>query len=387
MRNKKVLLAVDGNSLLHRSYHARAGSGLTTKDGRPTWAIHGFVSQLLAGVRRVSAEALVVGFDDPERNERKAMYPPYKATRSEKPEELTQQLQFAVDLLRAMGVQVIVPAGWEADDVLASAAHRAKSAGWHTVVMTSDRDAFSLISDTTSVLRVINGGIDGSPILTPARLETMLDVPPHQYLEYAAVRGDTSDNLPGIRGVGKVTAAKILGAFPTMAQAFADADTGGAALAAAAGKASVKKLLCPEGRAAFARNVQMMAMRTDVADELDLSTPAALLPLKAEQVVSALRELEIHSLEQSARFTLCATLAERIRGPETPQPPADYTDGAWELQEPPEEFVSPYSVHSGLSDPDLPARISASSVRPVTQPVPSSQGAALPDASMTNVLF
>ena len=134
----------------------------------------------------------------------------YKARRVEKLDELVSQLALAVEVLRAMGVAVVMPPGLEADDVLASAARFAASVGARTVIMTSDRDAFSLIDDNTRVLRIINGGVEASPTLTPERLEMMLGIRPQQYRDYAAMRGDASDNLPGVNGIGPKTAAKLL---------------------------------------------------------------------------------------------------------------------------------------------------------------------------------
>ena len=118
----RTLLALDGNSLLHRAFHASAGSGFRTPDGRPMWAVRGVLSQLVSAADRVCADAVVVGFDDPTASSRRERWPSYKAHRAPKPPTLELQLRAAVDVLRELGVQVVVPAGLEADDVLASAA-------------------------------------------------------------------------------------------------------------------------------------------------------------------------------------------------------------------------------------------------------------------------
>jgi DNA polymerase-1 len=296
-----TLLAVDGNSLVHRSFHALAGSDLRTADGRAIWAVQGFCRQVLGALDRVGARALVVGFDDHDASERKARWPHYKATRKPKPPELGEQIARTVELLRDAGVHVVVPAGLEADDVLASAARAASAAGWHTVIVTSDRDAFALIDDSTSVLRLITGGVTASPVLTPERLVTLTGVRPEQYREYAAMRGDTSDNLTGIHGIGAKTAARLLAAFGTVQAAFDDVDAGGAAVAAALGRASVGRLADQEHRAAFARNVEIMTMRTDLALGLELETGGlGCLPLDPDRVTAALRALELAAVHDSA---------------------------------------------------------------------------------------
>ena len=192
-----TVLAVDGNSLLHRAFHASARTMYRTPDGAQGWAVRGLLSQLVAAVDRVCADAVVVGFDDRGNSSRKKRWPSYKAQRAPKPESLERQLDLAVQVLRELGVVVVVPEGLEADDVLASVAAQAPTLGAQTVVATSDRDSFSLIDEHTRMLRILNGGVDASPLLDPERLAMVTGVRPDQYLDLAALRGDTSDNLPG----------------------------------------------------------------------------------------------------------------------------------------------------------------------------------------------
>lgn len=268
-----VLMAIDGNSLVHRSYHAQAHTGI------PTWAVRGLLSQLLVAVERVRPTAVVVGFDDPDRSDRRERWPGYKAHRTDKLETLVEQLALAAEVLRGLGVSVVVPAGLEADDVLASCAEHSRTHDGQTVVVTSDRDAFALIDDTTRVLRIINGGVEASPMMTADRLVLLLGVRPEQYRDYAALRGDPSDNLPGVRGIGPRTAARLLTEFGTAAAAFDDLD----AVAAAFGPGLARKLADPQARTNWQRNCQMMTMRRDVAIE------PGRLPLDAARVAAAYR--------------------------------------------------------------------------------------------------
>jgi len=306
----KTLLAVDGNSLIHRSFHALAGSQLRTRDGRPTWAVKGALAQVLNAVDRVGADAVVIGFDDAASNERKVAHPHYKSHRLAKPADLVTQLAIAVDTFWSAGLHVVIPEGLEADDVLASAAAQATAAGWHTVVCTSDRDAFALITDTTSVLRIINGGVEASPLLTPERLRIMLGIDPGQYRQYAAMRGDASDNLTGIRGIGEKTGVALLAAFGSVEAAFADVDAhAGARVAEVLGKACVTKLADPANRAVFWENVELMTMRTDVELGFDLAagTGPGVLPLDAQALHEALAAVEMHSLQMLAARLLTST--------------------------------------------------------------------------------
>jgi 5'-3' exonuclease len=289
VQDSPVLLAVDGNSLVHRSFHSQASTGLRSSDGRPLWAIRGLLTQLVAAAERIGPAAIVVGFDDPVASRRRERWPQYKATRTEKLQTLVSQLMGAADTLRELGVAVVVPPGLEADDVLASAARLAPTIGARTVIMTSDRDSFALIDEHTRVLRIINGGVEASPLLTPDRLETMLGIRPEQYRDYAALRGDPSDNLPGVKGIGAKTAAKLLCALGSAGAVFEDLAAGGARVLAAVGQAPTSRLSHPEARTAWELNCQVMGMHADVELGLDLRTGPGCLPLAAEAVGAVFR--------------------------------------------------------------------------------------------------
>lgn len=300
---RRVLLAVDGNSLLHRSYHAFLQSGTRTPAGTPTWAVRGLVSQLGLIADRVSADGLVVGFDDAGNNQRKRDCPEYKATRGEKDPDLVVQLRLAVAVLRDAGVSVVVPEGLEADDVVAAAAEHARRAGWETVVATSDRDAFALVDEQTRLLRLISGGVDASPVLTRERMRTLTGVWPEQYRELAALRGDTSDNLEGVRGIGPKTGARLLSELGTVAAALADPQLTRTLLGA-----RVAEVFASDGaQALFARNVELMTPRP-VALPSDLLAEhggAGLLPLGEDALRAALRAVELESICRPAIRALC----------------------------------------------------------------------------------
>lgn len=282
------VLAIDGNSILHRAFHSQAGTGLRAADGSPMWAIRGLVGQLVEAVDRVAPSQVVVGFDDAATSLRRERWVRYKAQRAPKPENLVSQLALAVTMLRDLGIPVVVPTGLEADDVLAAVAARAADTGRQAVLMTSDRDAFALISPHTSVLRMLSGGVEGSPLLTPERLHLMTGIHPRQYLDYAALRGDASDNLPGVRGVGPKTAARLLTAVGTARAAFDDLDAGGALVVDAVGSTMARRLAEPESRAAWELNCLVMAPQSGVK----LPAPGG-WPLAAESVRQACRVLQM----------------------------------------------------------------------------------------------
>jgi 5'-3' exonuclease len=268
-----LLLVLDGNSLLHRAYHAGAAEGQLSDDGRPIWALRGLVGYLARAAAQLRPDAVVVGFDCPTRSARRLDYPAYKAHRPDKPADLTEQIIGAPALLRAAGVCVVVPEAYEADDVLASAAFSASRSGWQSVLMTSDRDAFALIDDTTSVLRVRNGGFDEAVLIDADGLHEVCGVRPGQYRDFAALRGDPSDNLHGVRRFGATTAAKLLTSFGSVDAAFA---AEAASVSQAVGELAATHFLSPESREIVDRNRRLMNMRAD----LDLpALTTARLPL------------------------------------------------------------------------------------------------------------
>jgi 5'-3' exonuclease len=305
-RRRRLLLAVDAPSLLHRHHHARAHTRLLDRGGRPAWALHGMLRQIIDAIDAFAPDAVIFGIDDRQASIRRDRYPDYKAGRAEKDADLVDQLDRCGALLDALGLATLTPPGLEADDVNASAAAWAVRNDWDCVLITSDRDAFAHISEHTSVLRLIDGGIHGSPLLTPPRLQAMYGVPADRYLEFAAIRGDASDNLPGIPGIGEKTAAVLLAEIGPMEAIWADIDhNGGAALVAALdawsddhGKrrtsTTVLRRLSAEGaRAAYEFNLELMAGRDDLDLGLtpDIPGTPGLLPLdigRVERVVGHL---------------------------------------------------------------------------------------------------
>jgi 5'-3' exonuclease len=298
-RARRLLLTVDAPSLLHRNHHARAHTDLRDRQGRPAWALHGMLRQILEAIDQFAPDALLFGLDDRVTSVREGLYPDYKAGRAENDPLLVEQLDRAGALLDALGFRTVTPPGFEADDVNASAASWAGREGWDCVIVTSDRDSFANISEHTKVLRVIDGGIGGSPLLDPRRLHTMYGVSAASYLEFAALRGDASDNLPGVSGIGEKTAPVLLEVMGSMQAVWADIDhCDGANLVAALdswstetggrriGAGLLKRLTAPGARERFAFNVSIMAGRTDLELGLTPDVPGSpgLLPLERSRV-------------------------------------------------------------------------------------------------------
>jgi 5'-3' exonuclease len=314
-RQRRLLLAVDAPSLLHRHHHARAHTRLRDRTGRPAWALHGMLRQIIESIDAFAPDAVIFGLDDRTASVRRDLYPDYKAGRAEKDPDLVDQLDRAGALLDALGLATLTPPGLEADDVNASAATWAGANGWDCVLITSDRDSFAHISEHTRVLRLIDGGLSGSPLLTPARLQAMYGVPADRYLDFAAIRGDASDNLPGITGIGEKTAAVLLSQMGSMQAVWSDIEYDeGRSLVAAfdswseetgsrrVGATVLRKLVEPGARERFEFNLQLMAGRDDLDLGLTPDVPGTpgLLPLDIDRVARVVGHLGVEATTQLA---------------------------------------------------------------------------------------
>lgn len=318
-RERRLLLAVDAPSLLHRNHHARAETGLLDRGGRPAWALHGMLRQIIEAIEMFAPDAVIFGIDDRTASVREEFYPDYKAGRAPKDEHLVDQLERAGALLDALGMATLTPPGLEADDVNASAATWAGRNGWDCVIVTSDRDSFAHISDHTQVLRLINGGIANSPLLNPARLRTLYGVDAANYLDFAALRGDASDNLPGVPGIGEKTAPILLEQMGSMAAVWADIEhCEGATMVAAldswaeetgvrrVGARLLKALTAPGARERYEFNLRLMGGRDDLDLGLTPDTPGTpgLLPLDVDRVARVLGHLNVPSTTTMAMRVL-----------------------------------------------------------------------------------
>src|SRR6266571_2952283 len=254
-RPAPLLLAVDGNGLVHRAFHAVGGP-----DGEPGEAVERVLAMLAKIGAEVRPTACVIGFDDPVHSLRRSRHPAYKAARPPKSMELLELLDEMPELLRSLGLSVVVPDALEADDVLGSAAALASERVVAATLATGDQDAFALVRPTVRVLLMVTGG--RLEQVSPSWLRARYGVGPEQYPAFAALRGDSSDCLPGVRGIGAVTAAKLLGAYPDVEAAMADP----AGVARLLGSWVVEALV--NDRATYEVNRELMAIRTDVPLDL-----------------------------------------------------------------------------------------------------------------------
>ena len=212
----KTLLAVDGNSILNRAFYGIRM--LTNSKGLPTNAVYGMITMLSRQIEKYTPDYLAIAFDVHAPTFRHKMYDGYKATRKGMPEELAIQMPYAKRAAEALGFTVIEKEGYEADDILGSLANRAKGEDIKTLIMTGDRDSLQLIDDNTVVLLATN--TDYIYFDRSAFLEKY-GVQPEQFVDVKAIMGDSSDNIPGISGIGEKGALSLISQFGTLESVYA----------------------------------------------------------------------------------------------------------------------------------------------------------------------
>jgi len=210
-------------SLAFRAYFALPAT-LTTTSGMVTNAVHGFVSMVQFIIREHQPGSLAVAFDLPGETFRDEMISDYKAGRAETPNDLPPQFEMIREVMQALAIPVVEAPGYEADDVLATLATEARDRGSDVVVVTGDRDSFQLIEDPHIRVLYNRRGVSDYSLYDEAGIVERCGVPPSKYVMLAALRGDPSDNLPGVPGVGEKTAAKLLNAYGDLDGIFAHVD-------------------------------------------------------------------------------------------------------------------------------------------------------------------
>ena len=218
-----LLMLLDGNSLTYRAFFALPTT-MATASGQVTNAVYGFTSMLVNLIKERQPDQLVVAFDRPEPTFRHEMIPSYKATRSEAPDILRQQMGLVRQLVETMQIPVVEAPGFEADDVLATLATKAAAAGDDVIVVTGDRDAYQLVEDPHIKVLYVLRGVSEYVLYDEAKIAERTGVTPRQYPEFAALRGDPSDNLPGVPGVGEKTAAKLINTYGDLDTVYAHLD-------------------------------------------------------------------------------------------------------------------------------------------------------------------
>ena len=275
---KQKLLLIDGNSILNRAYFALPP--MNDSEGRNVNAVFGFTNILLKVLSDYAPDKLVVAFDMRGHNFRKDIYAEYKANRHGMPDDLASQMPVLHDLLASMRVAVVEKAGVEADDIIGTISTAFEG---DSFIVSGDRDMLQLVSDKTTVL-LTKKGVTEVEVVTPQTLRDIYNLTPAQVIEYKSLRGDTSDNIPGVRGVGEKTAMTLLEKYGNIDVLYDNIDNE---------KGALKDKLV-EGKEMAYISRQLATIVTDADIEYNLAS--ADLPKYNAQVRQLLEKLQFRSL-------------------------------------------------------------------------------------------
>lgn len=305
-----TVLIIDGHSMAFRAFYALPPDNFVTATGQHTNAVYGFVSMLTRLLETEQPTHIAVAFDVSRHSFRTEEYPEYKGTRDATPEEFKGQVELIREVLDAMGIVSLSREGFEADDILATLAYRAGHEGSTVLVVSGDRDSFQTVTDNVTVLYPGTGPGDLRR-MTPQAVEDKYGVPPHRYPEIAAIVGETSDNLPGVPGVGPKTAAQWINKFDGLDNLLARADEIGGKRGAA----------LREHMNDVARNRRLNRLLTDMDLEVSLSDLAR-RPTDVAAIDRLFDSLEFGRLRTKVREVAGIGMGEGAID-ETPEPAAD----------------------------------------------------------------
>lgn len=216
----KKLILIDGNAIFHRAYHSLPPTFRTSK-GEVTNAVYGFLRMLFDIYKREKPEYLGIAWDRAAPTFRHQEFKEYKATRSAPPDDLYPQLPRLKEILTAFNIPLLEKDGYEADDVLGTMAHEAaKDPDVLTIIVTGDRDSFQLVTEKTQVLMPVKG-ISECIVYDPAKVKEKMGVRPDQIIDYKALCGDASDNIPGVPGIGPKATEDLLHQYETLDNIYA----------------------------------------------------------------------------------------------------------------------------------------------------------------------
>jgi len=220
----KRLLLIDGHSMAYRAFFALPAENFTTAQGQHTNAIYGFATMLISLLKDEKPTHVAVAFDVSRKTFRTELFPEYKANRAKTPDEFRSQMSYLHELVKGFGISQFEIEGYEADDIIATITKRAEKEGAEVLICTGDRDSFQLVTDKTTVLYP-KRGVSEMARMTPDAVQEKYGMSPDQYPDFAALRGDPSDNLPSIPGVGEKTAAKWIVEYGSLKELLAKVET------------------------------------------------------------------------------------------------------------------------------------------------------------------
>jgi DNA polymerase I len=299
----KRLLLIDGHSMAYRAFFALPAENFTTASGQHTNAIYGFATMLISLLKEEKPTHIAVAFDVSRKTFRTEIFPEYKANRAKTPDEFRSQMSYLHELVDSFGITQFEREGFEADDIIATIAKQAEADGFEVAICTGDRDSFQLVNDKTTVLYP-KRGVSEMARMTPAAVEEKYMLTPAQYPDFAALRGDPSDNLPSVPGVGEKTAAKWIIEFGSLKELLNKADQ----VPGKAGESLRANL------DSIAKNRELTQLIHDVPIELSL-TDLAWQPIEESKIAPLFATLEFRTLKDRLGPLLNSKSAKKVEEP------------------------------------------------------------------------
>ena len=280
----KTLILIDGHALAYRQFFALERTGMKNSENQPTWAVYGFFKAIFDLLSKIHPDYIAVAFDVGRRTFRTEKFEEYKANREAMPDTMRSQLGIITEGLEAFDIPIITKEGFEADDIIGTISKEASENGHHTLILTGDQDSFQLVDmeGTVKVLIPTKGELleyDWNKVYEK------LGVYPNQVIDYKGLRGDTSDNIPGIKGIGEKTAQKLLNRYPHLEDILADCDN--------IPEKAVRQKICEQKDIAILSKDLATIVR-DVDLDFNINNAVVSLP-KIEKVSAFLRKMQFYT--------------------------------------------------------------------------------------------
>ncbi len=298
---QETLVLVDGSSLAYRSFFALLTTGMRTKTGIPTWAVMGFFMSLFDMIDRQAPHMLAICFDVAAPTFRKEEFADYKANRQDMPDDLAAQWPLIKRGVEALQIPILELAGYEADDVIGTVAIKAAREGRRVLILTGDKDAFQLVGDEKELIEVLMPGKNGLGSYKKAEVFAKMGVWPEQIIDYKALCGDNSDNIPGVKGIGPVTAVKLLTEYKTLEAIYENLENIKAA--------AVKKKLT-EGREVAFQSQRLARIVLDVPIDFSYEKCKLVMP-DIEEAGTFFKSLQFRSLINRLPICLAKSFSEK----------------------------------------------------------------------------
>jgi len=281
---KKKLYIVDGHALCYRAYFAFIKNPLINSDGQNTSAIFGFARMLLKLIKEEKPDYIAVAFDPPKKSFRFELYPEYKANRQKMPPDLKSQVEEIKNLVDVLGIKRLMEMDYEADDILGTVAKNFASKDLEVMLVTGDKDAYQLVGPNVRIY-ANKKGITEYEIYDAKEVESKLGLPPGKVIDYMALTGDSSDNVPGVKGIGEKTAQKLIETFGSLEKLYERIDEI---------KGKQKELLSAQRDMAFLSRT-LVTIKTDIPVDIDVES-MKITEIFNDQTKEYFRKMEMPSI-------------------------------------------------------------------------------------------